>query len=108
MIVFAQRIRELSDMLDSECKGMHTSREISLFRDKYFEHVRELTPYSNKVYLEPLIDQYKYILYHANKSFRHDNDQETIKYLNKALKISEEIMKTHRKFQSYQYPEEIS
>jgi hypothetical protein len=92
MVDFHKRIKELSDMLDSEFKSLHTSREIAMFREKYFAHLKELNPYTGQKHLNPMIDQYKYLLYQANKSFRHDNARETKRFLNKALILSQSIM----------------
>ena len=103
MIIFEDRIKELYDMLDLSSQGFHTSKEIAIFRDKYFEHLKEVSLFSRLEHLEPYIDQYKYLLYHANKNFRHDNDWETKRFLDEASRIGHEIIRVHLIFPSYGY-----
>jgi len=99
MPVFEERIKELSELLDVT----PTSREKTLFREIYFDHLKEIAPYARMEHLGSFVDQYKYLLYQANRSYRHENIEGTRKILNKAAETGRNIWRMHLAFQSYRY-----
>ncbi len=87
MSIFEKRINELYELLGRRVN----QNTIRSFREIYFIHLTELTPYKDINDLEPFIREYKYLLYHAVRTYRHDNIGEAKMYLGKALELSKNI-----------------
>ena len=104
MVVFAERIRELSELLPEEGHSRRPD-DVALFDKLYLEHSRELEPFTSLYYLDSHIRMYRYFLFNAARAFRNNRISDARVYLSKATDTADKIIHVHSIFTSVKYIE---